>query len=478
MTRLPPPTPAAGAVVGLLLALAGCATPQTAAPPSAMQPPAAYRSAGAPAFSPLPPPPAWWRLFGDPALNQLVERAGVGSPRIDEAVARLAQARARVLDAASQGRPQLSASAGANRQGGPLVNAAGGSGTLLTLGAGVAWEVDLFGRLAAAGDAAALDAEAAAATLSAPRLAVQAEVAQQLLALRALDAERALLQDTLDSWRDSLQITEQRQRLGAVAEPAVARARADLAQAEAELWALQRQRAALEHALALLVGEAASSFTLAEAAVDPTPPQIPPGLPSEMLLRRHDLVAAQRHLQAAQRRAGVASTAWFPSLSLTASGGQASPELAQLLSNSVRAWGVGALLSLPLLDGGRRQAARQQAQADAELAQARQRGLVLQALGEVEDQLAALQALSGQAQAQQRAATAAARSAALTASRERQGLASRLELLDSRRAALQAQRQWLQVQAAQRTATVSLIRALGGGWGGATATAQALPSVS
>jgi len=483
MTRLPPlrVAPVAGAVAWLLLSLAGCATPQTAASPSALQPPVAFKSAPAStAAVPEAPGDAWWQLFGDPVLDALAERAAARNTRIDEAAARLAHARAGVQAAASQRRPQLSASAGASRQAGPLVNAAGGSGTLLTLSAGASWEADLFGRLAAAGDAAALDAEAAAATLAGTRLAVQAEVARQLMALRALDAERALLRDTIAAWRDSLQITEQRQRLGGVAEPAVARAAADLALAEAEALALQRQRAEVEHALALLVGESPSIFTLAEAAASTNLPQIPPGIPSEVLVRRADVAAAQWRLQAAQLRASAARAAWFPSLALTASGGQASPELASLLSGSVRAWGVGALLSLPLLDGGRRDAARLQAQADADLALAQHRGQVLQALQEVEDQLATLQALDGQAQAQQRAAAAAERSAVLTASRERQGLASRLDLLDSRRAALQAQRRWLQVQAAQRAATVALIRALGGGWGAAAnaAAAQAPASAS
>jgi len=479
----PHPIPLTGVAIGLCLSLAGCAGPVpattagTVAIPAAFKPPAslaAYPSAAA------QPAGAWWRVFQDPVLDELAERAAARNTRVDEAAARLAQARALVQAAASQRQPQLSASAGAGRQGGPLVNAAGGSGTLLTLGVGASWEADLFGRQAAAGHAAALDAEAAAAQLQGTRLAVQSEVAQHVLALRAIDAERALQRDTLAAWRASLQITEERRRLGGVGEPAVARAAADVASAEAEALALDRRRAEIEHALALLVGEAASTFALAERTTDTELPHIPTGIPSEVLVRRYDVTATQQRLRAAQARAGAAQAAWFPSLSLTASGGQASSELSNLLAGSMRAWGVGALLSLPLLDGGRRDAARQQAQADLDLAAAQYRGQVLLALQDVEDQLAALQTLDGQAQAQQRAAALAQRSAALTASRERQGLASRLELLEARRHALQSQRQWLQVMAAQRVATVALIRALGGGWDDAAAQpiAQALPSAS
>ena len=215
----------------------------------------------------------------------------------------------------------------------------------------------------------------------------------------------------------------------------------------------------------MLVGESASSFSLAESKADVTVPVIPAGVPSTVLARRPDVAAAQRSMSAAQARVGVAQAAWFPSLSLTADGGYASPQLRDLFKWSARAWGVGALLSLPLFDGGRRAAGVQNAQAELDVALANYRQQVLVAFKDVEDQLAALRLLGEQSKAQERAVEQAARATALSGSRYRNGYVSQLELLDAQRSELRNRRQALQVQATQYQATVGLIRALGGGWG-------------
>src|SRR5207237_853289 len=199
----------------------------------------------------------------------------------------------------------------------------------------------LFGRLAQATDAAVLDAQAREALLQSAGLLVQAEVAQTYLELRALDTERALVRSTVSAYRDTLSLTERRYRAGDVAELDVAR---------------DRRRAELEHALAVLVGEVSSSFTLSVAEWNTALPVIPAGVPSTVLSRRPDVSAAQNSLLAAQTRVGVAKAAWFPSLTLTATGGYASPELGDLFKWSARAWGIGAAASLPLFDGGRRDA--------------------------------------------------------------------------------------------------------------------------
>jgi len=188
-------------------------------------------------------------------------------------------------------------------------------------------------------------------------------------------------------------------------------------------------------------------------------------VPSTVLARRPDVAAAQRSISAAQARVGVAQAAWFPSLSLTADGGYASPQLGDLFKWSARSWGIGALLSLPLFDGGRRAAGVQNAQAELDIALASYRQQVLVAFKDVEDQLAALRLLAEQSQAQARAVESAARATTLSGSRYRNGYVSQLELLDAQRSELRNRRQALQVQATQYQATVGLIRALGGGWG-------------
>jgi multidrug efflux system outer membrane protein len=189
-----------------------------------------------------------------------------------------------------------------------------------------------------------------------------------------------------------------------------------------------------------------------------------PGVPASVLARRPDVSAAQDSLLAAQQRVGVAKAAWFPSINLTAAGGHASSEIADLFKWSARAWGVGALLALPVFDGGRRAAGIENAHGEMDAAFAQYREQLLVAFRDVEDQLSALHTLAEQADAQARAVAAASRTTALSEARYRNGLVSQLELLDAQRSELRSRRQALQVRAAQYQATVGLVRALGGGW--------------
>ncbi|MES3002084.1 MAG: efflux transporter outer membrane subunit [Pseudomonadota bacterium] len=457
------------ALLPLLTALVvtGCAT-APAVLPATVAAPAQFKEEG-PKWTVAAPAEArdrgaWWKAFADPALDGLVERAGANNTSIQEAAARLAQARALVRDANADRAPQIGAGAGVNRQAG--ANTAGGA-TPFTLGsAGInfSYELDLFGRLSRASEAAALDAQAREALLQSTRLLVQAETAQTYLALRAIDAERALVRETVSAYQGTLRLTHRRHQAGDIAELDVARVASELASTESEALALDRRRAELEHALAVLVGDAASNFSLGSGEWSTALPQIPAGIPATVLARRPDVSAAQSSILAAQARVGVAKAAWFPQLSLTATGGYASPELGDLFKWSARAWGIGALMSLPIFDGGRREAGVQGAQAQLDAALAGYRGQVLVAFKEVEDQLSSLRLLQEQAQAQARAVTSASRATVLSESRYRNGMDSQLELLDARRSELRNRRQALQVKASQYQATVSLIRALGGGW--------------
>ncbi|WP_137896392.1 efflux transporter outer membrane subunit [Ramlibacter sp. 2FC] len=453
------------------LLLAGCASTPPELPPQT-PPPARFKESGE-RWTVAAPAEAqdrgtWWKAFADPVLDSLVERASLNNTSIHEAAARLAQARALVRSTDADRSVQIGVGAGATRQAGAGTVSGATPTTLTSAGASLSYEIDLFGRLARASDAAALDAQAREALLQSTRLLVQADVAQTYLALRALETERTLVRETVAAYRNTLQLTQRRYQAGDIAELDVARVQTELASTESEALALDRRRAELEHALAVLAGDAASNFTLSVTDWTTALPVVPPGIPGTVLARRPDVSAAQSAMLAAQARVGVAKAAWFPSVSLTAAGGYASPELGDLFKWSARAWSVGALLSLPLLDGGRREAGVQGAQAQLDAALASYRGQVLVAFREVEDQLSSLRLLEEQAEAQAQAVASATRATVLSDSRYRNGLVSQLELLDARRSELRNRRQALQVKSAQYQASVALIRALGGGWDAAS----------
>lgn len=453
------------------LVLAGCASVQTIEPVAAPAAPAAFKELDG-RWTQAQPAEAqargeWWKVFGDPVLDDLVVRADGNSTSVQLAAARLNQARALLRAADADRLPQVGISAGASR-GNTATPGVTNPSTLLTAGASVAWEADVFGRLAKASQAAALDAQATEALLQSTRLLVQSDVARAYFTLRALDSERALVRQTVDAYRDTLRLTERRYQAGDVAELDLARVQAEVASTQSQALALDRQRAEVEHALAVLLGELPSQFglnTLADAEWGGALPTVPPGVPSTVLTRRPDVAAAQSSMLAAQKRVGVAQAAWFPDLSLTANGGFASSDLGDLFKWSARSWGIGALLSLPVFDGGRREAGVKGANAQWDAAAAGYREQVLVAFRDVEDQLSALRLLADQAGAQKQAVDAASRATVLSTSRYRNGYVSQLELLDARRSELANRRQALQVRAAQYQATVGLIRALGGAWG-------------
>jgi multidrug efflux system outer membrane protein len=450
-------------LLALPLVLAACASAPEPAP-AGVAVPGAFRHVGTPAVAAPAPSPTWWQVFQDPSLDRLEAQAAAGNTSVQGAAARLAHARALVRNAEAARLPQVGVRAGVSRQGGPIINAAGSEGTLVTALADLSWEADLFGRLRQGVDAAALDAQSQEALLRDARLLVQANVAQTYFELRALDAERALVDAAATAWRETVSITGQRLRTGSVAELEFVRAQAELAAIESEAQGLQRQRAQLENALALLVGVPASSFELPPQEWRAALPAIPAGVPAAVLTRRPDIAAAQRAVEAAQARVGLARTAWFPTLTLTASGGSASPDLGQLLQASTRAWSLGALVGGVLFDGGRREAGVQLANADLQAAAAAYREQILTALREVEDQLSSVQLLSLQSRTSSTAVDLGRRATVLAESRYRSGLASQLDVLDARRTELRNERDALQVRSAQYQATVRLIRALGGGW--------------
>jgi multidrug efflux system outer membrane protein len=452
------------------LVLAGCATAPAELP--TFTPPAQFKEQAAdtqgtwtraqPAES--EPRGEWWRSFDDPVLDQLIERADARNTDIQAAAARLAEARALARSTDADRAPQVGLGAGAARSAGLDRNQSPRPSTVVRAGVDFSYELDLFGKLSGASDAARLDADSRAGLLQSTLLLVQAEVAQTYLALRAVDAERVLVRDTVEAYRDTLRITQSRERAGDVAELDVARVETEVASNESDAMTLDRQRAGLEHALAVLVGDLASDFDVGAGEWSTALPTIPPGVPATVLTRRPDISAAQKSVLAAQARVGVAQAAWFPDIALTGGGGYASSDVGDLLKWSARSWGIGALLALPIFDGGRREAGVQSASAQLDGALASYRTQVLVAFKEVEDQLSSLRILAQQSGVQAKAVASATRATTLSDSRYRNGMISQLDLLDARRSELSNRRQALQVKSAQYQATVGLIRALGGSW--------------
>lgn len=410
----------------------------------------------------------WWKVFRDPALDELVARALDASPDLAAAAARVGQARA----AAGAARSHYLPSVGLN----PSVERARSSqttdnrlpvavSTTWRASLDAAWELDLFGRVRRLNEGDRAGLAASAADFENVRLALTAEVAANWFTLRALDRELALVNDGVALRRRALELVASRLAHGAATDFDLARAEAELASTEAESAALAGRRASVQNALAVLVGAAAPDFEPPAANTGPVAvPAIPAGLPSELLERRPDIAAAEAALAAANARIGVAKAAFFPAISLTGSFGHASGDIDRLTNADSKLWSIGPSLYLPIFQGGRNQAnlARSRAAFEESAAVFRQRVLV--AFREVQDALTATQLLAEQAAAQERAVAAARRAGDLARTRYDAGYVNYFEVLDAQRTVLAAERAAAQLAAQRLVNSVGLIKALGGGW--------------
>lgn len=467
-----------GLLLGILAqGLAGCVSAPVVGPVAQAVPESFRERAGdeAQAVTPLPAG-GWWQVFADPQLDALVEQLPQQHSGLQQAAARVALAAAAWRASGAAGQPQLGATLGASRQVGPLVNAAGDQGSLFTVNLNLQYEVDLLQRASRGQQAAGHDLQAQQALQRQLLLVAQADLVQAYLAWRALQIEQGLVDAQADIQREQLALVQRRQQAGLAPLQAVSLAQSELRAVQLDAQQLDRRRAQLLHAMALLVGDVQGLPHLDRQppAALPAQPQVPAGLPSRMLQRRADVAAADQALQAARLRLGLARDAWFPSLALTANAGLASSELSQWLRAAARSAGLGLLLALPGLDGGRREAAREQAAATLDLAAAEHRERVLTALRDVDDQLAALRTLAAEATLRQADAADAARDAERARGQRARGLVADDAELLARRRDLQLRRNLLQAQAAQRLAAVALVRALGGGWDETSATRVAI----
>jgi len=457
------------AVAGVPAARAVAVGPDYVRPETAA--PADWREAGAwQAATPatLLPHHDWWRLYQDPALDQLETSALAANQTLRAAAARGEQARAAAGLARSAFWPAVGLNAGVARARTSettdnLYPVAETTTHQVSLDAG--WELDLFGRVRRLNEAARAEAEAGAADFAGVRLALTAEVAADYFTLRALDREASLVGAGVELRRRALELVSVRRAHGADTDFDVARAEAELAATQAEAAVVANRRAALQGVLAVLLGQPAPDFALPVRTGAPgAPPVIPAGLPSRLLERRPDVAAAEAGLIAANARIGVARAAFFPALSLTGSAGYASGDIDRLLHADSRVWSIGPSLYLPIFQGGRNRAnlARSRAAYDESVAAYRQRVLV--AFREVQDALTATQLLAMQAEAQERAVTAARRAGSLAQARFDAGYVNYFEVLDTQRTVLADERAAAQLDGQRLVNSVALIKALGGGW--------------
>jgi NodT family efflux transporter outer membrane factor (OMF) lipoprotein len=415
------------------------------------------------------PRDAWWSLYGDEKLNELQRQLITNSPDLAAALARYDQALAYSAQLRSDLFPSIALQGQAERARQSATNPPAGTSTTryynsYVLGAQASYEVDLWGRVRDNVRFGRLSAEAAAADLESARLSLQSELADAYIALRGLDKEAQLLDETVQAYDRALSLTQDRYRGGIVSGLDVSRAQSQLDAAHSQSSQTMAQRATLEHAIAVLVGASPSEFTLTARSAKLRLPDVPASMPTTLLQRRPDIAAAQRRTAAANASVGVARSAFFPSIALNASYGFASNASANWLTAPNAAWAIGPSLLFELFDGGRRRAQGDQAVAILEEAGANYRATVLGAFQQVEDNLALMHFFGEAAESERAAASSAQKSLEYAQNRYREGAASYLEVVESQTTALTAQRAALDLDTRQLRASVALIRALGGGW--------------
>ena len=451
--------------LALALLLAGCSTVTPHSPPSMAAMPAAFKEAGA-TWAPAAPADAldrgpWWELFNDPELNRLASEVQLSNQNIAAAVAAYAQAQAVVRQQRAGLLPSVSLSGGATRTGGEGTSR---PGTTTQASLGVDWAPDLWGRLQGGVDNATASAQASEADLASARLSAVGTLASAYFQLREADAEADLLQATVEGYERSLQIARNRYAAGVVAQTDVLQAQTQLANARADLATVRQNRARYEHALAVLTGRAPANFALPPAAWTAQVPDVPVGLPSDLLQRRPDIAAAERAVAAANAQIGIQRAAYFPSLSLGASLGSSGSSVGDLFQASHLVWSLGLSVAQSIFDAGANAARVEQAQAAHEARVATYRQTVLTAFQTVEDQLTTLRTLQQQEPLRGEALSAAERTAQQQLNRYREGQVGYTEVVTAQAAALSAQRALLQLQVNRQLAVVALVQALGGGW--------------
>jgi NodT family efflux transporter outer membrane factor (OMF) lipoprotein len=402
----------------------------------------------------------WWLAFDDPVLNSLIKRVELNNQNLKAAVANVMQAQAQLRQTRADLWPQLGAQLGQQRSGANDRSATGSA----SLNLNASWAPDLWGQIGSSVAAQKANVQASEADLAAARLSAQGSLAQAYFALRETDAEIALFDSIITGYQRSALITQNRYDAGVVPRTDTFQAESTLRNAQASRAALQHSRASYEYAIALLLGQTPADFTLAPAPWQDAAPDVPAEVPSLLLLRRPDVASAERAVSAANQQIGVARSAYFPSLSLTASLGKGSASVGDLLSAPGLLWSMGVALAQTVFDGGAHNARVEQALAARDAAVARYRQSALSAMKDVEDQLNTLSTLQEQTEHARAAADLASRVEQQMLNRYQAGLSAYTDVVTAQASALNARRSLLQLQLQRQQAVVSLIQALGGGW--------------
>ncbi|MDX8127636.1 efflux transporter outer membrane subunit [Methylomonas sp. OY6] len=412
-------------------------------------------------------PGKWWEIFNDPKLNELEEQVAAANQSIIQAEAQYRQAQHLVQSVQSSLLPVATLTGTFNRfraATGQNV-AVGGVRNLFGQAVGVAWEPDLWGSVRRQVEANTSNAQASAATLHALILSSQSALADSYFQMKTLDAQKALLDETVTAFTKTLEITKNRYAVGVVAKADVVQAETQLETVRAQSIDLGVQRAKLEHAIAVLIGKTPAELALAVSPLNAQPPGVPVSLPSELLERRPDIAAAERKIAAANAQIGVAKAAYFPTLNLASTNGFQSPTADTLFTMARRYWSLGpAGLALTLFDGGAKNAQYKQAIDAYDASVAAYRQTVLTGFQEVEDNLAALRILDEETQVQDKAVAAAKQALALTNNQYQAGTVSYINVITAQTAALSNQQTAVQLLGQRLSASVLLVKALGGGW--------------
>jgi NodT family efflux transporter outer membrane factor (OMF) lipoprotein len=467
-------------LVLLMLALAGCTVGPKYVRPSAPTP-ATYKeqvsasSQGADQWQPANPADQairgnWWEIFGDPELNKLEEQIATSNQTLKVAEARFRQARAAIRFNRASQFPTISTAPTASyvknteySTSFPSKLQEANRGDFV-LPFDLSYELDLWGRVRRSVAAAREEAQATAGDYETAKLSLEAELAMDYFELRSADAQKQLLDDTVKAYTDNVQLTTNRFKGGVAPRADVAQAQTQLDTTRVQDTDVTVQRAQFEHAIAILIGKPPAEFTLPAAPLSYQPPNIPVGLPSELLQRRPDIAAAERRVAEANQQIGIARAAYFPTVTLNGTAGFAGTTASNWFSWPASFWAVGPGLAETLFDAGRRRANSESARAGYDAAVASYRQTSLTGFQEVEDNLAALRILENEAQQQQQAVASAKDSLQLFTNRYRGGVDTYLQVITAETTELANERNAIDILRRRMDASVLLVKALGGGW--------------
>ena len=469
--------PAPAAIAGLIF-LSACSVGPKYNPPVAQAPPA-YKELTPENFKEtegwkLAQPQdseirgKWWEMLNDPELNALAEQVNISNQNIAAAEAGFVAAEALVREVRAQLFPTVGASTSITYARNPSRNQSGSPTNVnspdFSLPGNASWVPDLWGRIRSSVNNNIYGAQISAADLENARLSAQAELAGDYFQIRALDAEKEILDSTIVAYQQSLALTQARYETGISSDEDVAQAETQMETTQAQDTDLGVLRSQLEHAVALLIGRSPAEFSIPISALKANPPAIPFGLPSQLLERRPDIAAAERQVAQANAQIGIARAAFFPTVTLNASGGFGSLGIAEWLTWPGRIFSVGPAVAETIYDAGLRRATMEQFRAAYDQAVANYRETVLTAFGQVENNLASLRILSVEAEQQQTAVRSSERNLTLATDRYRFGLDPYLNVITAQATLLSNQRALVTVRESQMSASVNLIEALGGGW--------------